>query len=72
MTFGSLRHLYQPGNPVFWLMLVLNFLSSILIWMLYTREWPTAVVLVLTVFALGNAALGIRLVLRLLKGNPEK
>lgn len=67
MTIRKFRRLYQPQNPMFWLMLVLNVLSSILIWMLHSRDWPFALMLLLTLFALCNAGLGIALMIRLIR-----
>jgi hypothetical protein len=61
----KLRRLYQPANPQFWLVVVLNLLSAALAWIThhYTLELAASVVLV--AFALGNAALGAMLMWRL-------
>jgi hypothetical protein len=61
----KVSRLYQPRNPLFWIMLALNLLSLVLGWM--TRNYPlgaTGAILVM-VFALGNAALGTYLAWRL-------
>ena len=63
----KLSRLFQPRNPVFWLMLVLNALSSFLSWMLHTRDFETAPMLVLALFAVSNSALGIWLAIRLMR-----
>ncbi len=59
--------LIQPRNPVFWLMLVLNLLSSCLSWVLHTQELATAPMLVVAFFALSNAGIGIWLAIRLMR-----
>ncbi|NMG02361.1 hypothetical protein [Azoarcus taiwanensis] len=63
----KLSRLIQPRNPLFWLMLVLNLLSSFLSWILHTRELATAPMLVVALFALSNAVLGIWLAIRLMR-----
>jgi len=66
----KLARLYQPRNPLFWLMLILNVLSSVLSYMLHTMVLTTPVTLVLAVFALSNAVIGIRIALRLMRDEP--
>ena len=52
------RRLWQPRRGLFWLMVAFNVLSSVLGWTLHLAQ-PTGVLLVvLTVFALGNALMG--------------
>jgi 4-hydroxybenzoate polyprenyltransferase len=63
----KLSRLIQPRNPLFWLMVVLNLLSSLLSWVLHTRELATAPMLVVALFALSNAVLGIWLAVRLMR-----
>ena len=48
-------------------MIVLNLLSSLLAWVLRTYSLTPLLTAVVAVFALGNAILGIRLVLDLLR-----
>ena len=62
----KLVRLYQPRNPLFWIMVVLNVLSAILGWM--THSYPLGVVasVLVVVFAVGNALLGSFLMWRLL------
>lgn len=62
-----ITRLFQPRNPKFWLLLALNGLSAVLTWLLHTvpLAWPVAVVLAL--FALGNALLGLVLLKALLQ-----
>ena len=63
----KLSLLFQPRNPLFWLMLVLNALSLLLAWVVRNRPlngWGMAVV---TIFAIGNAAVGMWLAWRLMR-----
>lgn len=66
----NLSRLYQPRNPLFWLMLVLNGLSPLLAWVVHNRPLNTAATLVVTCFAIGNAVLGMWLAWRLLREEP--
>jgi thiol:disulfide interchange protein len=61
----KLSRLYQPRNPLFWLMLVLNLLSMVLGWVSHTQSPGVLVSLVIVVFAVGNAVLGAFLMWRL-------
>jgi hypothetical protein len=67
----KLSRLIQPRNPLFWLMLVLNALSSAFTYVLHTYELTTPAMLVVGGFALANAIIGMGLVLRLLRGEPS-
>ncbi len=62
-----LRRLFQPRALAFWLMLVLNGLSTALFWIVQTRSLTPAAALVVAVFAMGNSVLGLRLAWRLLQ-----
>lgn len=66
----KLSRLFQPRNPLFWLMLILNLLSSVLSYILHTMVLTTPVTLVLALFALTNAVIGIRIALRLMRDEP--
>jgi len=66
----KLSRLFQPRNPVFWLMVLLNALSSVLSYLLHTRELSTAATAVLALFALANAVIGIGLAIRLMREEP--
>lgn len=57
----KLQRLYQPRNPLFWTMVVLNVLSTLLGWLTHTYTLPGWLALVVVVFALGNAVLGMRI-----------
>jgi hypothetical protein len=63
----KLTRLYQPRNPLFWIMLVLNLLSVVLSWI--TRSYPlgTLATVLVIVFAVGNALLGANLAWRLVR-----
>ena len=63
----KLSRLFQPRNPLFWLMLLLNGLSPLLAWVVRNRPlngWGMAVV---TTFAIGNAVIGVWLAWRLVR-----
>ena len=63
----KLTRLYQPRNPLFWIMLVLNLFSVVLSWI--TRSYSLDVLgsLLVTVFAVGNGVLGAYLAWRLVR-----
>jgi hypothetical protein len=58
--------LYQPRNPLFWIMVVLNLLSAALGWFTHSHQTGVFFSLVITVFAIGNAVLGAFLMWRLI------
>ena len=63
----KLSLLFQPRNPSFWLMLVLNAMSPLLAWVVRNRPlngWGMAVV---ATFAIGNAVVGMWLAWRLMR-----
>ena len=61
----KLLRLYQPRNPLFWLMVALNLLSVALSWITQTQSLGVFVSLMMVVFAVGNAVLGAFLMWRL-------
>lgn len=63
--------LFQPRNPLFWLMLALNALSPALAWVVRNRSLNGWGVLLVSVFAVGNALLGLWLAWRLLRDQPS-
>lgn len=63
----KLSRLLQPRNPLFWIMLALNALSSVLAWIAHTRPLSTAGILLVGTFAVLNALLGTWLAWRLLR-----
>lgn len=68
----SISRLYQPRNPQFWLLVVLNLLSTGISYILRSRGLPMSITLVLAAFALANFVLGIRIALQLMgEGSDE-
>lgn len=65
-----LARLFQPRKPLFWLFILLNGLSTVISYLLRTREFPLSVMLVMAVFAIGNMIYGLRIALRLMR-TPE-
>lgn len=68
----QLSRLIQPRRPVFWLILVLNVLTMVLVWIVEARALVGLPRFILLAFALCNAVLGMWLTLRLLNGVGEK
>jgi 4-hydroxybenzoate polyprenyltransferase len=66
----KLSRLIQPRNPQFWLLVVLNALSSAIAFILRSHELPAALTVVLAGFALANAVVGLRIAWRLLADEP--
>jgi hypothetical protein len=63
----KVSRIFQPRNPLFWLMLVLNGLSPLLVWVVRNRSlngWGLTVVLT---FAIGNAVIGVWLAWHLMR-----
>ncbi len=60
-----LKRLWQPRNPMFWLMLAFNGLSSVMAWVLHLGQPTGAMLWGLTLLALGNALAGMGLLWRL-------
>ena len=64
------QRIYQPRNPLFWFMLVLNALSYALAWIVQNRSLNTLGMLLVAGFALVNAVLGMWLLWRLIQDAP--
>ena len=64
--------IYQPRNPLFWIMLAINALSYSMAWIVQTRTLNTLGILLVGSFALANAVLGMWLVWRLIQSAPAK
>jgi hypothetical protein len=62
-----LSRLFQFRNPLFWIFVILNGLSSIITYLLRTYSFSTGVMLILTGFALANFVIGWRIALRLMR-----
>jgi hypothetical protein len=63
----KLSRIFQPRNPLFWMMVAVNALSSALAWIVHNRPLNTPAMLVVAIFALGNAVIGTWLLVRLLR-----
>lgn len=63
----KLSKIYQPRNPQFWILILLNVLSTAISYVLRTHDLAPAVVFVLAFFALVNMIVGIRIALQLMK-----
>ena len=59
--------LLQPRKPAFWLMLVLNALSMVLVWLMQNYTLNPWASVVLALFALGNAGFGAYFTWQLLR-----
>ena len=68
----KLLRIFQPRNPLFWLMLALNALSYALAWIVQNRPLNTLGTVLVVGFALANAALGTWLLWRLMKDAQPK
>lgn len=64
--------LFQPRNPLFWLMLTVNALSFLLLFIAQTRPLNTFGAFLVGGFAVGNALLGIFLAWRLANTDERK
>jgi hypothetical protein len=63
----TLARIYQPRNPQFWLLVILNGLSSVIGYLLQRYEFPVWIMLALVVFAIGNMVFGLRIAVLLMK-----
>jgi len=65
-----IARLFQLRNPLFWIFVLLNGLSTLISYLLQTQNFPLPIVLMLALFALGNMIYGIRIALRLMREPP--
>lgn len=72
----KLSRLYQPRNPQFWLLVLLNLLSTGISHILRSQDLPMLIALILAAFALANIVIGIRIALQLMReptdSSPKK
>ena len=68
----KLTRLWQPSNPAFWLMIVLNLLSTFLAWVARSHELAPAAALMVAGFAVANALIGLGLMWLLLREEPAR
>jgi len=66
----KLLRIYQPRNPLFWMMMALNALSLALAWIVQNRALSTFGILLVGGFAVANAVLGMWLMWRLMQTAP--
>ena len=66
----KLTRIFQPRNPRFWLLLVLNLLSAGLTWGMRLPSVTSTAVVVMGMLALGNALLGMWLMWALVRDEP--
>ena len=66
----KLSGLFQPGNPLFWMILTLNALSMALVWLVQNRPLNTLGMVLVGFFALANALLGTWFAWRLVRSKP--
>ena len=62
-----LSRLFQPRNPLFWLFVILNLLSSAISFILRTQALSLPVMLLLGGFALANFFVDLRIALQLMR-----
>ena len=67
-----LARLWQPRNPAFWLMIVLNLLSTLLAWIARSYELVPLAALMVAGFAVANALIGLRLMWVLMREEPSR
>lgn len=67
---AKLARLYQPRNPKFWLLIVLNALSTAIAHILRNYDLPALPTFVLAAFAIANFVLGVRIAVQLLHTSP--
>ena len=63
----KISRLFQPRNPLFWIMLALNTLSMALGWLVQNKPLNTFGLLVVGVFGVANAVLGMWLAWQLVR-----
>ncbi len=66
----KLARLWQPRKPAFWLMVVLNLLSTLLAWVARSYTLTPLASLIVIGFAIGNAVYGMRLMWLLMRDQP--
>lgn len=66
----KLSRIYQPRNPLFWLMVVLNLLSTALAWIGRSYDLAPLPAMIVAAMAVGNALIGIYLTVRLIRDEP--
>lgn len=57
-TAMKVSRIYQPSNPLFWVMLALNLMSLVLGWVTHNQSLNALASVLVGGFAIGNAVLG--------------
>ena len=68
----KLSRLYRPQDRRFWLMIVLNLLSTVLAWIARRFDLAPVAALMVAAFAIGNALLGVYLMWLLMRDDPAR
>ena len=63
----KISRLFQPRNPLFWIMLAFNTLSMVLGWLVQNKPLNTFGLVVVGVFGVANAVLGMWLAWQLVR-----
>ena len=61
----KVSRIYQPRNPLFWVMLALNLMSLVLGWVTHNQSLNVLARVLVGGFAIGNAVLGTWIAWRL-------
>ncbi len=61
----KVSRIYQPRNPLFWVMLALNLMSLVLSWVTHNQSLNVLASVLVGGFAIGNAVLGTWIAWRL-------
>ena len=65
----KLRRLWQPANPLFWMMVGFNVMSSVCTWAMRALPLNTLGLLLVGTIALINVALGLLAAWKLMRGD---
>jgi hypothetical protein len=65
----KLRRLWQPGKPLFWMMVAFNALSSVCTWAMRALPLNTLGLLLVGTIALINVAFGLLAAWKLMRGD---
>jgi len=68
----KLSRIYQPRNPVFWLLIGFNLMSTALAWIARSYDLAPLPALVVAGLAVANAVIGLFLMLRLMREEPPR
>ncbi len=66
----KLSKIYRPRNPIFWLLIGFNLLSTALAWIARNYDLAPLPALAVAAAAVANAVIGLFLMLRLMREEP--